>query len=126
MKKVSVILFVLFFGIAMNGFSQTTTPTDFFAGKWQITILGSPRGDIKFLTNLVRKDGKLTGELANAEDANAEKRPIIRVEESATQMKIFFESGQGGEVSIDLEKVNDSNLKGSVAGYDATAFRIKN
>ncbi len=126
MKKVSIILIVLFFGIAMNGFSQTTAPADFFAGKWEISILGSPMGDIKFSTDLVRKDGKLTGELANADDANAEKRPIIRVEESATQMKIFFESRQGGEVSIDLNKVDDTHLKGSVAGYDATALRIKN
>lgn len=123
MKKASIFFIVLFFGIIMNGFSQTAPSTDFFAGKWEITILGSPMGDIKFSTNLVRKDGKLTGELANADDANAEKRPIIRVAESAEQMKIFFESRQGGEVSIDLTKVDETHLKGSVAGYDATALR---
>lgn len=125
MKKASIFLIVFLLGIITDGFSQTTPSTDFFAGKWEISILGSPMGDITFSTNLVRKDGKLTGELANVYDANAEKRPIIRVEESANQMKIFFESRQGGEVSIDLNKVDETHLKGIVAGYDATAVRIK-
>ena len=125
MKKASIILIVLFFGIAIKGFSQTAAATDFFAGKWEISILNSPMGDITFATNLVRKDGKLTGELANANDTAAAKRPITKVEETATQIKIYFESRQGGEVSINLDKVDENNLKGSIDGYRATAERIK-
>ena len=125
MKKTSIFLIIFFFGIIINGFSQTSTTSDFFAGKWEITILGSPMGDIKFSTNLVRKEGKLTGELTRTDDSDAPKRPITKIEESATEIKIFFESQQGGDVSIDLTKVDENNLKGKVAGYDATALRIK-
>ena len=120
-----IILFVLFFGSALNGFSQSTAPADFYAGKWEISIVGSPRGDVKFVTNLVRKDGKLTGELANPADATEAKRPITKVEESAKKLVIYFESSQGGEISVDLDKVDDNNLKGSVMSFDATAKRIK-
>ena len=121
MKKVSVFLFVIFFAIAFKGFSQSTAPADFYAGKWEINVLGSPRGDVKFTTDLVRKDGKLTGVLVNADD----KRPITKIEESAKKLVIYFESSQGGEISIDLDKVDDNNLKGSLMSFEATAKRIK-
>ena len=111
--------------MVIKGFSQTAPATDFFAGKWEISIVGSPIGDVKFATNLVRKEGKLTGELANVNDSTAAKRPITKVEETATQMKIYFESQQGGDVSIDLDKLDENNLKGSISGFDATAKRMK-
>ncbi len=121
MKKASVFLFVLFSAIAFEGFSQSTAPADFYAGKWEIAILGSPRGDVKFTTNLVRKDGKLIGELANPADATEAKRPITKIEESAKKLVIYFESSQAGEISIDLDKVDDNNLKGSLMSFEATA-----
>lgn len=121
MKKVSIFLFVTFFAIALKGFSQSTAPADFYAGKWEISILGSPRGDVKFTTELVRRDGKLTGVLVNADD----KRPITKIEESAKKLVIYFESSQAGEISVDLDKVDDNNLKGSLMSFDATAKRIK-
>ena len=74
---------------------------------------------------MVCKESKLTGELANVNDATAAKRPITKVEETASQIKIYFESRQGGEVSIDLDKVDENNLKGSISGFDATAKRMK-
>jgi hypothetical protein len=125
MKKVTIILFAFLFRIIHQGFSQTAVPTDFFAGKWEITLTGTPMGDVKFVTNLVRKDGKLTGELARVGEPNAEKRPITKIEETEKILKIYFESSQGGEISIDLEKVDDNNLKGKLMDFDATAKRIK-
>lgn len=125
MKKTSVILFVLFFGLVSYGSAQTTPTTDFFAGKWEISVAGTPRGDIKFLTDLVRKDGKLTGELVEAGDANA-KRKITKVEEAAAdKLVLYFDSSQGGEISIELTKVDADNLKGSLMSFDAVAKRIK-
>lgn len=56
MKKVSLFLFVFLLGLSVRGFSQTTPPADFFAGKWEITIMGTPNGDAKLVTELVRKD----------------------------------------------------------------------
>lgn len=125
MKKVSLMLVIAFFSIAFRGFSQTTSPTDFFAGKWEVSTTGTPRGDVKFLTDLVRKDGKLTGELVDSADPK-EKRAITRIEENANKLVIYFESSQAGEVSIDLTKVDDDdNLKGTLMSYDATAKRLK-
>jgi hypothetical protein len=121
MKKASVFLFLFLFGIVLQGFSQTAVPSDFYAGKWEILVSGSPRGDIVFKTNLVRKDGKLTGELVTDDM----KRPITKIEESDKKLSLFFESSQGGEISIDLEKVDNDNLKGSLMSFEAKAKRIK-
>ncbi|GAB3712892.1 hypothetical protein GCM10027592_51730 [Spirosoma flavus] len=125
MKKASVFFLLLLLSVAYTGFSQTTPPTDFFAGKWEISVTGTPMGDVKFLTDLVRKDGKLTGELTNAAEPNAEKRKITKVEENGDKLAIFFESSQAGEISIDLTKVDNDNLKGTLYNFDATAKRGK-
>src|SRR5688500_14815144 len=124
MKKASLLLIVLFLGITFHGFSQTA-PKDFFAGKWEISLAGTPNGDVKFLTNLIRKDGKLTGELVNPEDAANGKRPITKVEENGDKLVIYFEFYQGGEISIDLAKVDNDNLKGALMSFNEKGKRIK-
>ena len=49
MKKVSLFLLIFILGVCVKGYSQTTPPTDFFAGKWEITITGTPSGDSKMV-----------------------------------------------------------------------------
>lgn len=125
MKKTAIFLVFFCLGVVFNGFSQATPPNDFFAGKWQLSILGTPNGDVTFNTDLVRKEGKLTGELVNAATPDAGKLAITKVEENGDLMSIYFESPEYGELSIDLKKVDDENLKGSIAGLEASAKRIK-
>lgn len=125
MKKVSILFLFFCVGIACTGYSQSTTPADFFAGKWEISVVGSPMGDVKFTTDLVRKAGKLTGELTNTTDPSQAKRPLLRVEEKGDKLVMYFESSQGGEIPIDLTKVDTDSLKGTLSTFDATAKRLK-
>ena len=125
MKKASIILFLLFLGATNMCFSQTPAPADFFAGKWEITVLNSPKGDVVFLTDLVRKDGVLTGELVEKGDPTNGTRKILKAEESADKLVLVFESSQGGEMSLDLAKVDNDNLKGTLYTFEATAKRIR-
>lgn len=128
MKKVSIILIALFFGIAIKGFSQTTTPapaTDFFAGKWEISIFGTPQGDVKLVTELVRKDGKLTGELKDATDSSKPAIPITLIEEKDGSVELSF-SASGYDLTLPLKKEDDDNLKGQLMNmFDAKAKRVK-
>ena len=127
MKKASIFLVALFFGIALNGFSQTTTApaTEFFVGKWEITIFGTPNGDSKLIAELVRKEGKLTGELKDPKDAAKPAIPITSGEEKEGEIEIAF-TASGYEVTLPLTKVDDDNLKGQLMGmFDAKAKRIK-
>ena len=120
MRIVSVVFFLLLSsGVAC--FSQTS---DFFAGKWEVAVLNSPKGDITFLTELIRKDNKLTGELVEKADP-ASRRKIIRVEESPEKLAIYFESSQGGESMLSLTKVDQDHLTGTMHDFEATAKRLK-
>ncbi|QHW01591.1 hypothetical protein GJR95_36800 [Spirosoma endbachense] len=111
--------------MAHAGFSQLATPPNYFAGNWEISVVGSPVGDVKFTTDLVRKAGKLTGALTNTTDPSQAKRPLMRVEEKGDKLMMYFDSSQGGEVPIELTKVNDDNLTGTLSTFDATAKRVK-
>lgn len=129
MKKTGMSLVVLFLGLVVNGFAQTTTPaaapTDFFAGKWEISIAGTPDGDVKLLTDLVRKDGKLTGELTDAVDATKPKMAITKIVESGDKLAISFDSPQAADLTLNLAKVDADTLKGEVYNFDAVAKRVK-
>ena len=132
MNKVSLFLFMFLLGVCARGLAQTTpatsaTPaTDFFAGKWEITILGTPQGDAKLLTELVRKDGKLTGELKDPAGTNPVV-PITKIEEvTDKKITIYFDTAQAGEIGVELAKVDDDHLKGQLMGmFDSTAVRVK-
>ncbi len=128
MKKVSIILIALFFGIAIKGFSQTTAPattTDFFVGKWEISIFGTPQGDVKMVTDLIRKDGKLTGELKDAADSTKPIIPITAIEEKDGEIELSF-SAAGYDLTLPLKKEDDDNLKGQLMNmFDAKAKRVK-
>ena len=125
MKKVSLFLFVLLLSVGVKGISQTATPPDFFAGKWDITITGTPGGDAKFTTDLIRKDGKLTGELKDPAGVRPV-TPITKVDEEKEQITIYFNTDQAGEIGINLAKVDDDHLKGQLMNmFEATALRIK-
>ena len=137
MKKASLILFLLFAGVSLNGFSQTSKPQptgstsisapDFFAGKWELLIVGTPNGDAKLVTELTRKEGKLTGELKDATGKLEKPMPLTKVEDLADKLTLYFTTPDGYDVSIVLAKVDDSNLKGSTLDqFATTAVRVKN
>jgi len=123
MKKVSFFLLFLLLNVVTR--SVAHAPDDFFAGKWEITVTGTPSGDAKLVAELVRKDGKLTGELVNAADSNQEKIPVTQLTESADKLSMAF-TAQGYDVTLDLSKVDDDNLKGMLMNmFEAKAKRLK-
>ena len=135
MKKVSIALFVLFFSVIANSYAQTAvaaTPTtataaatDFFAGKWEVVFSGTPQGDVKLMAHFTRKDGKMEGELKDPADEKAEAIPITSIEEGTDKITFGF-SAQGYDLSVDLEKVDDDNLKGMMMNmFETKAVRVK-
>jgi hypothetical protein len=78
------------------------------------------------VTDLVRKDGKLTGELKDPSGTNPA-MPITKVEEEpGKKITIYFDTAQAGEIGVELAKVDDDHLKGQLMGmFDSTAVRIK-
>ncbi|AFK03355.1 hypothetical protein Emtol_2217 [Emticicia oligotrophica DSM 17448] len=129
MKKLSLIIVLFVMGLSFNTFAQTAAAaapvTDFYVGKWEVTILGTPQGDAKFVATITRKDGKLVGEMTNPAEPTAAANPMTNVEEADGKMTIYF-SASGYDLNIPFEKVDDNNLKGQLMGmFDAKAVRVK-
>ncbi len=125
MKKILALVFVLTTLFSASAFASKPDPTDFFAGKWKIVVLGTPNGDATFATNLVRKDGVLTGQLKIVGDDSLPAVDISKVEDDSEKVVIYF-STQGYDVNVELTKVNTDNLKGTLMGmFEAKGTRVK-
>ncbi|MDT8886140.1 hypothetical protein [Aquirufa regiilacus] len=125
MKKILAFMFVLTTLFSASAFASQPDPTDFFAGKWKIVVLGTPNGDATFATNLVRKDGVLTGQLKIVGDDSLPAVEISKVEDDSEKVVIYF-STQGYDVNVELTKVDSDNLKGTLMGmFEAKGSRVK-
>ena len=121
MKKLSFILTVaigLFFGL--NAKAQTT---DYFPGKWNVVVMGTPNGDAKMTFVLERKDGKLSG--AVQDTTGKEMTKITSIDEKDKTITAAF-TIQSYDVTLTLEPVDDDHVKGSLMGmFDAKGVRVK-
>jgi hypothetical protein len=125
MKKLVAFVFVLMSLCSATSFAKLPDPTDFFAGKWKIMVAGTPNGDVTFSTNLVRKDGVLTGQLKIVGDDSLPLVDISKVEDNKEKVVIYF-TIQGYDVNAELTKVDSDNLKGSLMGmFEAKGVRVK-
>lgn len=123
MKKLSSIFAGLFFLVLSFGTKAQTPPADYFVGKWNVDVKGTPQGDGKMTVNLERKEGKLIGSLTSKEMAEATK--FIKVEETEKSVTMYFTS-QGYDVYLKLEKKDDDHVTGNMMDmFDATGVRVK-
>lgn len=121
MKKLTLIFTVvtgLF--LSLNAAAQTK---DFYPGKWNVIIFGTPNGDAKMTFALERKDGKLTG--AVQDSTGKELTKITSVEEKDKTITAAF-TIQSYDVTLTLDPVDDDHVKGSLLGmFDAKGVRVK-
>src|SRR6201996_5158352 len=115
MRRISFIFTLavsMFF--VLNAKAQTT---DYFPGKWNVTVFGTPQGDAKMTFVLERKDGKLTG--AVQDSTGKELTKITSIEEKDKSITAAF-TIQSYDVTLTLDPVDDDHVKGSMMGmFDA-------
>jgi hypothetical protein len=125
MKKASIVVFILFLATTFNVLAQESAVTDYFAGKWELTLIGLPEGDAILIAHLDRAEGKLTGVLAGPDNSEATRMKLTTITETENRIELFFQA-QGFDVSIDLSRVDEDNMKGALVGmYDVKAKRIR-
>lgn len=121
MRKLTFIFalaIALFFGL--NAKAQTT---DYFPGKWNVVIMGTPNGDAKLTFVLERKDGKLGGVVQDT--TGKEMTKITQIDEKDKTINAAF-TIQSYDVSLALEPVDDDHVKGSLMGmFEAKGIRVK-
>ncbi|WPV01947.1 hypothetical protein SNE26_09190 [Mucilaginibacter sp. cycad4] len=122
MKKLSLIFTTVVFIFLCAG-AKAQTNADYFAGKWKVTVTGTPQGDSKMDFVFEKKDGKLTGTLRDSTDKEISK--ITQIDEKDKTITAYFNT-QGYDVTLELTPVDADNAKGNIMGmFDAKAIRIK-
>jgi hypothetical protein len=103
--------------------TATTATADYFPGKWNVVVKGTPNGDAKMTFVIERKDGKLTG--AVQDTTGKEMTKITSIDEKDKTITAAF-TIQSYDVTLTLEPVDADNVKGSLMGmFDAVGIRVK-
>ena len=123
MKKLHVFITGVFLMLLVSVNVKGQDKTDYFIGKWNIFVAGTPNGDVKFILSLERKEGLLTGTV-NDVVTNAEISKVTKVEEKDQTITAYF-FAEGHDLSLYLDKKDDTHVVGNLLNmFDATGERI--
>ena len=103
--------------------AQTTAP-NYFLGKWDVLVKGTPQGDAHLKFNITDSVGHLKGVIV---DTTAEHKDIkvTNIDQAGDKATLFF-TIQSYDVNLVLTKKDDDHATGSLMGmFDAVADRIK-
>ena len=102
MKRFSLFFAGLFFLLlSVNANGQTKTGADYFAGKWNVLVKGTPNGDRKRNFVLEKKDATLTGSMQDSTGKEITK--ITSVDLSDKTATLYFTTN-GYDVNLELTK----------------------
>jgi hypothetical protein len=124
MKKVIVFLTgVLFLFLSTGVNAQTKTGADYFAGKWNVVVMGTPNGDATMIFNLEKKDSTLTGVIVDT--TGTEIAEISGCDLKDTALTLYF-NASGYDVNLVMSIKDDDHVTGNLMGmFDAEGERIK-
>ena len=105
--------------------NAATADGDFFIGKWELTIIGVPEGDITSTTTITRGEEGL--EASFIMDGMDQEMKCSRVDAESADTLVLYFTVQGYDAYIVLDKgADDDSVKGSAMDMlDVTGKRIK-
>ena len=124
MRKLSPIIAVLFsVFITFSSNAQSKTGADYFAGKWNVLVKGTPGGDSKIFVVLEKKDSTITGVIQDSTGMEISKIDNIELKDSS--LTVFFKA-QGYDVNLLMNKKDEDHVMGSLmAMFEAEGVRVK-
>ena len=122
MKKLTFIVTVII-GLFISVNVNAQTKPDYYPGKWNVLVMGTPNGDSKMTFVLERKEGKLGGIVQDS--TGKELTKITSIEEKDKTITAAF-TIQSYDVTLTLDPIDDDHVKGSLMGmFDAKGIRVK-
>ena len=123
MKRLTILTGFLSLVLSFNAQAQSKTGADFFAGKWNVLITGTPYGDLKRVYILEKKDNGLAGTVLDSTGKEISKCSKIEVKDNEATL---YYTAFGNDVSIVLTKKDEDHVTGRAMGmFDAKGERIK-
>jgi hypothetical protein len=125
MKKLSNLtagLLTLF--LSFSSHAQSKAGADFFAGKWNVLITGTPYGDLKRVYILEKKDNSLAGTVLDGATGK-ELSKCSKVDVKDNEVTLYY-SALGNDVNVVLTKKDEDHVTGKALGmFDASGERVK-
>jgi hypothetical protein len=124
MKKAGLFMAgLVFLLLSINVNAQSKTGADYFKGKWNVLIKGTPNGDAKMIFVLENKNDSIVGVVQDSTGTEISK--ISNVELTDTSATVYF-TAQGYDVNVVMNKKDDDHVSGNLMGmFDADGERIK-
>lgn len=126
MKKLIVLTSgLLFLVLSFRAQAQSKTGADFFAGKWNVLITGTPYGDLKRVYILEKKDNGLVGTVLDGATGK-EISKCSKIDIQDDNITLYYQS-RGNDASIVLTKKDDDHVTGKAMGTfeNAKGERVK-
>lgn len=126
MKRITTLFAGLFLMLlSFKAGAQTAVKNDYFVGKWNVKIEGTPDGDAILLFDLTRKDNGVNGTISDS-TGKTELSKIEKIEEPDEKTIVLYFHIQGYDVNLRLEKKETDKVEGSLMGmFDAKGERVK-
>ena len=109
MKKVILIICGFIPFVSQLTYAQENT-SDFFLGKWNVTVIGTPNGDAKFVLQVENKEGALTAAILG-EDGKSQK--VDRIETKPNAITVYW-FAEGYDVYMTMTKKEDGKVEGDL------------
>jgi len=125
MKKLSCFAMGLVsFALSFSAGAQSKTGADFFAGKWNVLITGTPYGDLKRVYILEKKDNGLSGTVIDGATGK-ELTKCSKVDVKDNEVTLYYTS-LGTDVDVVLTKKDEDHVTGKALGmFDVNGERVK-
>jgi hypothetical protein len=109
--------------LSFGSHAQSKTGPDYFAGKWNVLISGTPIGDLRRVYVLEKKDNGLTGIVQDSTGKEIAKCSKVEVKDN--EVTLYYHA-MDTDVNITLAKKDEDHVTGSVLGmFEAKGERIK-
>lgn len=103
--------------------AQSTSSADYFAGKWNVVIKGTPQGDAKLVFSFEKDGASLKGVILDSTGKEQSKVDKIELAENGG---LFYFSLMGYDLNMELKKKDDDKATGSMMGmFEVEADRVK-
>ncbi len=122
MKKASIFLTGLFLILSSLALHAQEKPSDFFLGKWNVVILGTPNGDAKMVLEIKDGETKFEGVISGE---GVPDQKVDRVSGTGDKLTVYW-SAQGYDVNLNMKKTAEGKVDGSLMGmFTAKIERVE-
>lgn len=123
LKFTKTLLAGLFIMIATVSMASNSPSAEYFEGKWNVTIFGTPQGDATIPMRFETVDGVTSGYFIG--DPSGEEAEMSSVSITDGVLNAAFNI-TGYDVTVSMAKVDDDNASGSLMGmFNVEAARVK-